>query len=162
MSFTIPSPLGMKYGHNNWPANARDFRIAFGNESKLPEHGGEAYCGTFLLKLLPKFPQVMNSGYYGLRPVKSSKHRVFAQCPDCLAAVPAGRTRQHKCKPVVKIAEPVLFLFEVRWAPEGRVFAKVHARNAQEAKRIALKNNPVYRKYKGEVGVEQINQEGSK
>ena len=29
---------------------------------------------------------------------KSSAHRTFALCPDCLKAVPAGRTHQHKCK----------------------------------------------------------------
>ena len=29
---------------------------------------------------------------------KSSTHRTFALCPDCLKAVPAGRTHQHKCK----------------------------------------------------------------
>ncbi len=29
---------------------------------------------------------------------KSSTHRCFARCPDCHAAVPAGRTHQHKCK----------------------------------------------------------------
>lgn len=29
---------------------------------------------------------------------KSSKHRTFAQCPDCAAMVPTGRTHQHKCK----------------------------------------------------------------
>ena len=29
---------------------------------------------------------------------KSSAHRVFAMCPDCGEAVPAGRTHQHKCK----------------------------------------------------------------
>lgn len=29
---------------------------------------------------------------------KSSKHRCFVSCPDCAAAVPAGRTHQHKCK----------------------------------------------------------------
>ena len=29
---------------------------------------------------------------------KSSKHRCFVSCPDCRAAVPAGRTHQHKCK----------------------------------------------------------------
>jgi hypothetical protein len=29
---------------------------------------------------------------------KSSTHRTFAQCPDCAAMVPTGRTHQHKCK----------------------------------------------------------------
>lgn len=29
---------------------------------------------------------------------KKSAHRTFALCPDCLKAVPAGRTTQHKCK----------------------------------------------------------------
>ena len=29
---------------------------------------------------------------------KSSTHRTFAQCPDCAAMVPTGRTQQHKCK----------------------------------------------------------------
>jgi hypothetical protein len=29
---------------------------------------------------------------------KSSTHRCFAECPDCRVMVPAGRTRQHKCK----------------------------------------------------------------
>jgi hypothetical protein len=29
---------------------------------------------------------------------KSSAHRCFVICPDCLKAVPAGRTHQHKCK----------------------------------------------------------------
>ncbi len=29
---------------------------------------------------------------------KSSSHRVYASCPDCEVAVPAGRTHQHKCK----------------------------------------------------------------
>lgn len=32
------------------------------------------------------------------RLIKSSKHRVFALCPDCEKMVPAGRTHQHKCK----------------------------------------------------------------
>lgn len=30
---------------------------------------------------------------------KSSAHRTFAECPDCAAMVPTGRTHQHKCKP---------------------------------------------------------------
>lgn len=29
---------------------------------------------------------------------KSSAHRCFAMCPNCLDWVPAGRTHQHKCK----------------------------------------------------------------
>lgn len=29
---------------------------------------------------------------------KSSKHRCYAECPDCYQYVPAGRTHQHKCK----------------------------------------------------------------
>lgn len=29
---------------------------------------------------------------------KTSKHRCFAVCPDCRDFVPAGRTRQHKCR----------------------------------------------------------------
>lgn len=31
---------------------------------------------------------------------KSSTHRVYASCPGCEDAVPAGRTHQHKCKEV--------------------------------------------------------------
>jgi hypothetical protein len=29
---------------------------------------------------------------------KSSKHRCFAKCPDCMQYVPAGRAHMHKCK----------------------------------------------------------------
>lgn len=148
MGFKIPSAR-----LNGRTATAQDFRLAFGGKNKLPQDNTvslHASIGGVKLILLPPHAPVMNTGYYGLRKTKSSKHRVFCICPVCHKDVPAGRTMQHKCKPI-----PVEF--ELIWAPEGKPIGRVFALSTSAAIRKAPQP---YRKYLGEIRAEQVALQG--
>jgi hypothetical protein len=60
------------------------------------------FCGSVIVPLADGRTTKLvcnmgNSSSAGMRG-KSSTHRVYAECPDCAAMVPAGRAHQHKCK----------------------------------------------------------------
>lgn len=94
MGFKIPSAR-----RNGRTANADDFRIAFGRKGKLPDGAAPAVLlGGVYIYLKPAADPVPYNYFGKTRFLKSSKHRVFAICPDCQAHVPAGRSMQHKCK----------------------------------------------------------------
>jgi hypothetical protein len=60
------------------------------------------FCGSVIVPLTDgrTTKLICNPGKASLigRRGKSSTHRTFAECPDCGASVPTGRTHQHKCK----------------------------------------------------------------
>lgn len=60
------------------------------------------FCGSVIVPLTDgrTTKVICNPGNLSTdgRRGKSSAHRTFAQCPDCAAMVPTGRTHQHKCK----------------------------------------------------------------
>jgi hypothetical protein len=96
MAFYIKSP------RKDWGyADHYDIREYLGVQGKLPKD----FCKVVMvplkdgrtteLRCLPGREARLNQ--WG-RLIKSSKHRCFAECPDCGASVPAGRTHQHKCK----------------------------------------------------------------
>lgn len=115
MPFKIAPYAGQTYAGRY--ADHRDVRAYFGwgklverrlNYNDAPYLAVESaklpigFCGSVIVpltdgrttKVICNHGKASTNGRRG----KSSTHRTFAECPDCAAMVPTGRTHQHKCK----------------------------------------------------------------
>ena len=104
MSFKIMPYGGQRYsGHYADHDDIRQY-LGFKRGAKLPL-GYTSSCTWLPLtdgRTTVMFVRPGNPAPEGPRrwSRKSSAHRCLVSCPDCGAAVPAGRTHQHKCKPI--------------------------------------------------------------
>lgn len=97
---------GLKRGYNGEPSNHfMQHHILYElleerglwSRGKLIDGGGYTFINGVPVTVQPKAaPEYYR---YSNRPIKSSKHRVFAQC-DCGRQIPFGRLGQHRkaCK----------------------------------------------------------------
>jgi hypothetical protein len=96
----IESTLAAQYGHR-WPAAAGEMKTLLGLKGKkLPRTGVPAQIVQGIKVWVEPFTPLYKEGMYlgQVRRVKSSKHRVMAECPLCQWQGSAGRLQQHKCK----------------------------------------------------------------
>ena len=96
--FRIKPHEGNKYGWGYATHNDIRMYLGFAYNAKLPMDYSNVTRVPLTDNRTTKL--VIHKGTRSLngRQGKSSKHRCFAECPDCKAMVPAGRTIQHKCK----------------------------------------------------------------
>jgi len=102
MAFKI-LPIAKVYGYAGQYADNRDIKVYLGlrPNQKLSHDMRKQVTVTLLdgretaLYVVPSTPAPEGPNRWRN---KSSAHRTFALCPDCLKPVPAGRTHQHKCK----------------------------------------------------------------
>lgn len=86
--------------HPSWNAHHNHLREMLGLPKKLPKEGvPPQIIQGIKVWVEPHRPKVRTDKLTGsMKLVKSSKHRVMAECPLCGEHLSAGRLHQHKCK----------------------------------------------------------------
>lgn len=98
----VKASPAIKRAGGEWNAHSADIRemLGLGRKGKLPAQGMEPrVIQGVKVWVEPAAPaRYYYLGPYTPKKIKSSAHRVLAECPRCGEHLSAGRLHQHVCK----------------------------------------------------------------